>query len=144
MAAGTPSAPPRFFTGSRAVTLRAIAGRVVPDEGPLAPGANSQRTLEVAELFVQSQDERTRAKLRLLLRIFEWGAVLRFGRPFSRLPAKKQDAYLRAWEFSRLQLFRFGFSSLRNLVLVSFYAQPTSWLTMGYPGPVREAKPAKP
>lgn len=137
------SQAPCFLSASRAVTFLAIADRVIPAEGPLAPGAKSEATLQAAEVFVQSQDESVRKKLAVLLSFFEWGAVFKFGRRFSHLPAQKQDAYLRAWEFSRLQLFRFGFSSVRNLVLISFYTQPTSWAMIDYPGPVLESKAAK-
>ncbi len=133
-----------FFTGARRAVFLAIAGRVVPAGGPESSGANSDATLAAAEKFLADQDEATRAKLRLLLRVFEWRTVLRFGKPFSRLSAEKQDAYLRAWQNSRLQLFRFGFSSLRNLVLLSFYTRPESWAAIGYPGPVLEAKAANP
>jgi hypothetical protein len=133
-----------FFSASRGETLLALAERVVPDEGERAPGAASQATLDAAETFVASQDETTRQKLRLLFHVFEWGAVLRFGKRFTRLPGVKQDAYLRAWEVSKLQLLRFGFSSLRNLVLISFYTHPDSWPMMNYPGPVLEPGPSKP
>ncbi len=133
-----------FFTGARRAVFLAIASRIVPDEGAPSPGANSDATLTAAEKFLADQDEATRAKLRLLLRVFEWRAVLRFGKRFSHLSAEKQDAYLRAWQNSRLQLFRFGFSSLRNLVLLSFYTRPESWATIGYPGPALGAKAANP
>jgi len=76
----------------------------------------------------------------MLLNIFEWMAVFRYGARFTRLAAAKQDAYLRGWESSPFHLFRFGFASLRNLVLVSFYTQPQSWPMIGYPGPVLETK----
>ncbi len=117
----------------------ALAGRIVPAEGG-EPGAKAESTLRTAEAFLADQDEGTRAKLGMLLTVFEWTAILRFGRPFTRLSAAKQDIYLRAWESSRYQLFRFGFASLRNLVLVSFYTQPSSWPSIGYPGPTDEVK----
>ncbi len=115
------ASPSPFFFGSRAKTFLAFAARVVPSEGPTAAGARSQATV--------------RAKLALLLKAFEWGAVFRYGARFARLSAANQDAYLRAWESSPVQSFRFGFSSLRNLVLLAFYTQPESWSMIGYPGP---------
>ncbi len=125
--------------GSARIFL-AIASRIVPEEGPATPGAHSSPMLETATAFLASQDAGVQAKLKALLRVFEWLAVLRHGKPFTRLAAEKQDAYLRSWETSRLQLFRFGFASVRNLVLVSFYTQAQSWPAIGYPGPVLEMK----
>lgn len=133
-----------FFTGSRRETFLALAARVVPDEGPLAPGAGSEATLDAAEKLIASLDEATRKKLRLLLGVVEWGAAFKFARRFTRLRREQQEAYLRAWEGSRLQLFRFGFSSLRNLALLSFYTRQESWPMIGYPGPVLEGKTVAP
>jgi hypothetical protein len=147
----TPS--PDFFIGPRRETFLALADRIAPacagrpEEGPAyagEPGAKSDATVAVAELFLASQDEGTRSKLRLLLKVFEWGAAFRFGRRFTRLPAATQDAYMQAWERSPIQLFRFGFSSLRNLVLLSFYTRPESWPMLGYPGPVLETNSSRP
>jgi len=136
--------PGPFFAGRRRDTFLALADRIVPDEGPSAPGARSDQTLAAAELFLASQDEGTRSKLCLLLAVFEWGAAVKCGGRFTRLPAGKQDAYMRAWEHSGIQLFRFGFASLRNLVLLSFYTRPESWPMLGYPGPVLEVKSSPP
>jgi len=124
-----------FFVGSRAETFLAFAARVVPGERPNAPGARSETTVRAAEQFVQGQDTALRAKLGLLLKVFDYGAVLRYGARFRRLSAANQDAYLRAWERAPVQGLRFGFSSLRNLVLLAFYTQPESWSMIGYPGP---------
>jgi len=132
--------PSFFFVGSRRETFLALADRIVPDEGPSAPGARSDKTLAAAELFIASQDDSTRSKLRLLLTFFEWGAALKCGRRFTRLSAGKRDDYMQAWERCGIQLFRFGFASLRNLVLLSFYTRPESWPMLHYPGPVLEGK----
>jgi len=131
----THNSTPQFFVGSRAETFLAFAARVVPDEGVNAPGARSEATVRAAEQFVQGQDTAVRAKLDVLLKVFDWGAVLRYGARFRRLSAANQDAYLRVWERSPVQSLRFGFSSLRNLVLLAFYTQPESWGMIGYPGP---------
>jgi hypothetical protein len=132
------------LSGSRRATFLALAGRIVPDEGPGAPGAESDATVAAAESFLASQDEGARTKLRLLLKVFEWGPAFKCGRRFTLLPAGEQNSYMQAWERSRIQLFRFGFSSLRNLVLLSFYTRPDSWPMIGYPGPVLETtKPSR-
>ncbi len=127
-----------FFVGSRAKTFLAFAARVVPGEGGNAPGAGSEEVVRVAEQFVQGQETAVRAKLGLLLKVFDWCAALRYGARFTHLSAVNQDAYLRAWERCPVQSFRFGFSSLRNLVLLAFYTQPESWPMIGYPGPRAE------
>jgi hypothetical protein len=95
----------------------------VPDEGPAAPGARLEATLRAAEEFIQGQDTAVQAKLGALLKVFESGAVFRYCRRFSRLSARL-DAYLRAWRRSPVQRLRFGFSGLRNLILLTFCTQP--------------------
>ena len=133
-----------FFTTFRASVFLAVADGIIPGEGLHAPGPSSEAILRTAEAFMADQDESTRRKLGMLLRGFEWAAALRFGTRFTRLPALRREIYLRAWEFSRLQLSRFAFSSLRNLVLISFYTQPRSWPAIAYPGPVLETKTDQP
>ncbi len=85
--------------------------------------------------MLMAQSPSVLRRIRLLLCALEWGAIPRYARPFSRLRAEQQDRYLRAWEQSSVPLLRFGFSALRNLILVAFYSQPENWPGIGYPGP---------
>ncbi|HYJ80515.1 MAG TPA: GMC family oxidoreductase, partial [Longimicrobiaceae bacterium] len=68
------------------------------------------------------------------------------GRPlrFTRMPAARQDAWLRAWETSRVPLRRTVFQALRRLVLSTHYAAPAAAEGIGWLGPLHLREPAFP
>lgn len=45
------------------------------------------------------------------------------------------EAFLKWWRFHRFALLQGGYAALHDLVLGSWYAQPESWESIGYPGP---------
>lgn len=47
-------------------------------------------------------------------------------------------AFLQDWRLHRLGLLRSAYHALHDLVLGAWYAQPASWLAVGYPGPMKE------
>ncbi len=118
--------------------LGAFANRIVPGEGLAIPGAGSRSLLAVQRILM-GQSPSVLRRIKLLLRALEWGALPRYGHPFSRLRPEQQDRYLRAWERSSIPLWRFGFAAMRNLVLVAYYSQPENWPGIGYPGPTLES-----
>ncbi len=61
---------------------------------------------------------------------------------FTRLTPTGQDASLRGWMTSRLALRRQGFQALRNLAFLGYYAQPSTWPSIGYAGPLLDGPPA--
>jgi len=63
---------------------------------------------------------------------------------FSRMPAARQDAWLRGWESSRIPLRRTIFQALRRLVLSTYYANPGTYGEIGYLGPLHPRAPAFP
>jgi hypothetical protein len=44
-------------------------------------------------------------------------------------------AFLQSWRTHRFSLMRSGYGALHDLVLASWYADPTHWPAIGYPGP---------
>ena len=47
-------------------------------------------------------------------------------------------AFLQEWRFHRLAMLQSAYHALHDLVLGSWYADPSSWSAIGYPGPVKE------
>ena len=47
-------------------------------------------------------------------------------------------AFLQGWRLHRLGLLRTAYQALHDLVLGAWYAQPSSWEAIGYPGPLGE------
>jgi hypothetical protein len=54
---------------------------------------------------------------------------------FSRMSDAEQDASLRSWMTSRLDLRRRAFYALRNLSHLGYYSQEATWPLIGYLGP---------
>ncbi len=112
----------------------AIAARTVgsPHADPveIAHGVDNELTYASPE----SQNE-----IKQLLLLFESAAAgLIFDarvRPFSHLGADEQDAVLNAWRFSRLAVRRSGYTALRKATQAAYYASPSCWAEVGYPGP---------
>ena len=84
--------------------------------------------------------------LALALRLFEYGPILFDFTPsrFSRLEAGGRDAAIRSWMTSRIGARRLGFTALRNLAMVGYYAQEETWGAIGYEGPLLRSPAASP
>jgi hypothetical protein len=48
------------------------------------------------------------------------------------------SSFLQEWRVHRLGLLRSAYQAMHDLVLGSWYADPSSWATIGYPGPIKE------
>jgi choline dehydrogenase-like flavoprotein len=72
-----------------------------------------------------------------LLRGIEYGAPVFTGSPhrFTRMPSEKQEAYLRGWAESRIELRRQGIASLKALIMIAYYGREEAWDAVGYDGP---------
>jgi hypothetical protein len=47
-------------------------------------------------------------------------------------------AFLQDWRHSRFGLLRSAYAAMHDLVLAAWYAEPSSWAAIGYPGPMPE------
>ncbi len=45
------------------------------------------------------------------------------------------EAFMERWRHSRLALFQAGYHALHDLILAAWYADPSAWASIGYPGP---------
>ncbi len=52
---------------------------------------------------------------------------------------EQQDARIRGWQKSRLEVRRTGFRALKKIVYSSYYGARETWSAIGYPGPPRPA-----
>jgi hypothetical protein len=48
------------------------------------------------------------------------------------------SAFLQDWRVHRLDLLRSAYAALHDLVLGAWYANPSNWAAIGYPGPLKE------
>jgi hypothetical protein len=47
-------------------------------------------------------------------------------------------AFLQEWRFHRLAMLQTAYHALHDLIIGSWYADPSSWDAIGYPGPLKE------
>jgi hypothetical protein len=47
-------------------------------------------------------------------------------------------AFLQDWRVHRLGLLRSAYGAMHDLVLGAWYANPSNWAAIGYPGPLKE------
>lgn len=131
--------PPR-----RRATVEALCRRLVPaafqGEGP----AGEELVAGVAGRMA-TLPQPLAGRISLALAVFDHPVtgLLLHARPhrFSREPAERQDARLRAWEHSRLAPRRTVFQALRRLVLATWYTQPGGQKAAGYLGPYHARGP---
>jgi hypothetical protein len=56
-------------------------------------------------------------------------------KPFTASTNEEQDARIRSWQMSRLEVRRTGFRALKKIVYSSYYGARETWAAIGYPGP---------
>jgi hypothetical protein len=122
----------RFLTRKEYAVVTQAAVRILglPDDAREGLGAFIDGLL--ADLPPTSQDQ-----ARLMLRVVEHGTHLFDLKPrrFTRLGPAEQDAYLRGWMESTLGARRVIFRALKTLAALGYYAQTTSFASIGYDGP---------
>jgi hypothetical protein len=76
------------------------------------------------------------AGLKQGIALFEQGAVQPFGKPFSQLNDKDATAFCDAWGESADATQRGLATGLKKLVELAYWANPPTWVALGYDGPV--------
>ncbi|WP_229518449.1 hypothetical protein [Massilia sp. PAMC28688] len=46
--------------------------------------------------------------------------------------------FLQAWRFHRLDMLQTAYHALHDLIIGAWYADPSTWDSIGYPGPMKE------
>jgi len=128
----------RFFDDAETEILTQLMQRMVETGLPDAPQVRDTRAVATVDAVCRGLDPAVSGLLPLALRLVDWGPVLFELRParFTGLSPDEQDASLRGWMTSRLQLRRTVFLGLRNLCFLGWYSQPESWSLIGYQGPL--------
>ena len=52
--------------------------------------------------------------------------------------ADQVSAFLQDWRFHRLGMLQTAYHALHDLIIGSWYADPSAWTAIGYPGPLKE------
>ncbi len=118
--------------------LTQIVERMVDSDDPRAPAVRETGAIAAIDRLLGQLDPALTSDLPLALHLFEWGPIvfdLTFSR-FTRMSAAEQDASIRCWMTSRLELRRQGYAALRNLAFIGYYSQDAAWRGIGYQGPL--------
>jgi hypothetical protein len=143
-AACAPATGDRFFDDAETEILTQLMQRMVETGLPDAPRVRDTRAVATVDAVCRGLDPAVSGLLPLALLAVEWGPVFFELRParFTSLTPEEQDASLRSWMTSRLQLRRTAFLGLRNLCFLGWYSQPESWSLIDYQGPLLRRAPA--
>jgi len=57
---------------------------------------------------------------------------------WSETRTEEVSAFLQDWRFHRLGMLQSAYHALHDLIIGSWYADPSTWATIGYPGPLKE------
>jgi hypothetical protein len=127
-----------FFSAGDAEILTRVVERLVDTGEPGAPPVRATGAIATIDRLCAGLAPELTAPLPWLLRLVEWGPWIFEATPsrFTLLPPDAQDASLRGWSSSRLELRRAGFQALRNLACLGYWSQPETWPLIGYRGPL--------
>lgn len=57
---------------------------------------------------------------------------------WARATDEQVSIFLQEWRFHRLAMLQTAYHALHDLIIGAWYADPSSWNAIGYPGPIKE------
>jgi hypothetical protein len=117
-------------------TVRAVAATVVPDAARLTDPEWGEWE-RIVEQAVAMRPPAMRRQLGVFIRLVNLLPILRFGRPFTALDARRRERVLHWLEDNPLLLLRRGFWGVRTLVYMGYYARPDAMGEIGYRAALR-------
>jgi len=54
--------------------------------------------------------------------------------------AAQVEAFLNSWRYHRFQLMQSAYHALHDLIVSAWYADESTWASIGYPGPLKELR----
>lgn len=112
-------------------TFQALAKTIVPT----AQGLDEGEWIELRRIVEDALAARPGAlprQVRMLVRLLDVMAALRYGRRFAGLDPSRRVRFLTSVQRSPLLLLRRGFWGLRTLVLMGYYGRPAAAAEIGY------------
>ncbi len=111
--------------------LASVAERVVPELQAI-DGDRRARFLAIVDRALMDRPPSMRRQIGLFLRLVRWLPLARFGLPFERLAASRQDRVLRWLQACPVPRLRQGFWGLKSLTFMGYYGQEETWPEIGY------------
>ncbi len=123
------------LTDAHRRTLRALGDTLFPSTGADDPAGGDIVPGGVDSLLAAMEPEVVK-KLGLVVSAFELAAVVRYGKPFSKLSDAQRERYVDGWMRSRLAPRRVVYRTLRVLCANAYYNDERVWPLLGYDGPL--------
>ena len=121
----------RSLSSDKAEFLLVLARRIVPETSELdADGLN--RFFEIIDGALLDRPASVRRQFATFLGLIRSAPLIRYGKSFDKLTAKRQDAVLRWFEDCPVGLLRKGFWGLKAMVFMGYYGQPETNEIVGY------------
>jgi hypothetical protein len=123
-----------------AIVPAMLAGALPPD--PAAIAIAIPAAIERVRLAILGLPLATQAEIQDLFGLLALAPARRFlaGVPdgWANANSAQVSAFLQSWRLHRLQMLQVAYHALHDLVLGAWYADPSSWAAIGYPGPPAE------
>ena len=121
----------KSLSQEKAEFLHVLASRIVPETTEL-DGAGLGRFFGIIDQALHDRPPSVRGQFATFLGVLRWAPVARFGRPFERLDAERQDLVLRWFEDCPVSILRKGFWGLKAMIFMGYYGQPETNAIIGY------------
>jgi hypothetical protein len=122
---------------SEAHIFAALADRITFTGDGSMPRFRDTSGLRTVDTALRQLDADTAGQFRGALVLFQYGppfAGVAFS-TFTNLKEEDQDTYLRRWEGSRFETPRLAFHAFKNLAMLGYYADDSTWKGIHYGGP---------
>ena len=110
-----------------------LASAAVPAGDRLDIPVDPEMVAEKVGLTLASVGVEGRFGVKLALHAFEWLALLRYGRPFTRLDPERQGRFLYSWTESRLLILRLAARLLLTIIKPVHLSQRAVKVRLGLP-----------
>jgi hypothetical protein len=120
------------------LVLRAILRRILAADERGAPDPEIVGVALSVDRYLALLPDELASDVRALIELVEHSPALfdaRLSR-FTHLDEAGQDAVLRGWESSRIELRRRGFQALKSLAMMGYYGDPRAYALLDYRGPL--------
>jgi len=127
----------RVLSQRDARILSAIAERMTFTGDPDMPRFGETAALPTIDGALLQLPPDVAQQLSIALLLFEYAPPLFLGRAstFTGLAPQWQDLYLDAWAGSRFATCRLAFQAFKNLSMLGYYSQDSTWPAIHYSGP---------
>jgi hypothetical protein len=121
----------KSLSQEKAEFLQVLAIRIVPETADL-DAAGLGRFFGIIDGALQDRPASVRRQFATFLGVLRWAPLVRFGGPFDKLRADRQDAVLLWFQDCPVGILRKGFWGLKAMIFMGYYGQPETNRLVGY------------